>query len=192
MSANSQQRPQPVRPAARPAPRSAKRSPFASLDRAVQRLTRLKKRWWLLLGGGALVMFMMLCAGIGLGIGLIYAGGDILNGVHVGGVDVGGQSEAEAASTLANQWQQNGILLADGERTWIVMPADLGIQLDANASAAAAHAYGRSNGGVANGIKSLFADADVEPVVTIDFAQLSSHLQTLAPNLEEPPVNAGV
>jgi lipoprotein-anchoring transpeptidase ErfK/SrfK len=179
------QQAQPARPQA--APRPAKR-PAQALP-----LPKLSKRTWLLLGGGTLLMIVTFCAASTLGVGLIYAGGGILPGVQVAGVDVGGQSVEEATITMDNHWQQNGILLADNERTWTVLPSDLGIYIDTTATAQAAHDYGRSTGGsIFGGIKSTLFGADVAPVVSLDINQARAKLTELAPQLEQPAVNAGV
>ncbi len=126
------------------------------------------------------------------GVGLLIASDQILPGVSVAGIEVGGMSQTEAAQALSEAWQAEALWLRDGTRTWRMSPAQAGLMLDAGATAAAAHAWGRSAGGLSGLLKGLLGGAQVTPVVQVDAATLSLYLEGQQVELDAPPVNAGV
>ncbi len=74
------------------------------------------------------------------------------------GVYLGDQTTDEAATTLTKAWSgQIKIHLVDGDRDWAVSPADIGMKLDAKATADAARAAGLS--GLPIGVSVLPVDA---------------------------------
>ncbi len=113
-------------------------------------------------------------------LGLFYIGfkvrylGLINPGVTIAGIDVGGLKPAAAAAkiTLALPYHQQGlILLRDGDRTWSVTPAEMGLFLDPETTAYNAFRIGRG----ANPLRSLsqqlgaiYTGADVPPVMIFD------------------------
>jgi lipoprotein-anchoring transpeptidase ErfK/SrfK len=154
---------------------------------ARQGASRTKTNWWLIsfvvgvigfLGASALAVVLV--------IGLTYAGG-ILPGIYTGGIALGGQSQEEAKSTLQANWQS--IVLRDGERTWTVNPALIGIFLDPAATADAAYQQGRSTG---SSLNAMLRRVDVEPVLNVDYSLAETGLRDLASRFEVPAVNAGV
>jgi lipoprotein-anchoring transpeptidase ErfK/SrfK len=76
----------------------------------------------------------------------LYRGDSILPGVHVWGVDLGGQTTQQAAETLTREWAKRSIVLQDGEQQWSLPPEKLGILLDAEATVRAAHSELRQGG----------------------------------------------
>ena len=84
---------------------------------------------------GALAMVFLCMSASLIGAAALFGGGKILPGVRVGGVAVGGMNEAEAAQALASAWDGGNIVLRDGDRSWSAAAADLGITIDAQASA---------------------------------------------------------
>jgi len=147
---------------------------------------------WLMAGVVAIVtMLLGACAIVSLGAVMLYGGNGILNGVQSAGVALGGLSVAEAADTLSARWASS-ITLRDGERVFPVDPALIGLSLDADATAGAAYAYGRTSGGVAAAVRALTGAANVEPVVQVDEAAMIAGLQALSPQIDRPAVNAGV
>ncbi|MQC26075.1 MAG: hypothetical protein DWG76_01305 [Chloroflexi bacterium] len=81
-----------------------------------------------------------------VGFSLIYLG-RIYPGVSVGGVDLSGVRRTEAVQLLTSQisYPQTGqATLTSGEQQWTLTPAELGLSLDAAASAEAAYSFGRS------------------------------------------------
>lgn len=151
------------------------------------RQPRRTNRWWLIAPVGIIVALMLsTCAALTLGAGVIYSGG-ILPGVRSAGIDVGGLSQAEAASRLRSGWDT--LTLRDGNRTWNFDPALLGITLDADATAQAAYQQGRNAG---SPLQAIFGSANVPPVLHIDLATATATLDELAPRFAIAPVNAGV
>lgn len=184
---------QPVR--VRPLPPSAQPTvPFQPVRRPVPGrlpsrppVKRSRRDALLYLAIGLVALVVMSCAAVTLGIGLVYTGG-ILPGVSAGGIALGGLSQPEAATALQTRWQM--ITLRDGERAWSVNPADLGIALDARATAKAAYEQGRAQ--LATALQGILGRVDVPPVVTVDLVAAETGLRELAPQLNQPAVNAGV
>lgn len=144
--------------------------------------------WWI--AGPLIGVLLMIVASVGavlLGVGMMYAGG-ILPGVHAAGVALGGMSQPEAAAALQAGWDT--ITLRDGSRAWDFNPAMFGITLDADATARAAYAQGRSEFGAA--LRGLLGRVDVPPVIQVDTAAAAANLQEFASQFELPPVDAGV
>lgn len=150
-----------------------------------------QQRRWLLWGVAAplaaipalLIMSVLL---LGLGLTLVYAG-RVFPQVTAAGIPVGGLTQAEAARTLSSAW--GTVLLRDGERVWSVDAAMLGVTLDAEATAARALAHGRGRGGRLDG---LLHPANVAPVLAVDETIARAGLASLAPQVAQAPVNAGV
>ena len=148
---------------------------------------RPRRRWWpLALLGVVVIGAASTCAAALLGVGLVYSGG-ILPGVRAAGVPLGGLSQPAAAAALARAWQT--VTLRDGEHAWPLAPAALGIALDAAATADAAYAQGRSQGGL---LAALLRGVDVAPVVALDGAAAAAALDELAPLVAVAPVDAGI
>jgi LysM repeat protein len=176
-------------PAQRPAAPQAARGPRVKSRRARRfdagRLAVLGLASSLILSGLCLLLVLA-------GAVLVYGSGRVLPGVHSVGVDLGGQTEAQAAAALTTAWNSRGIVLRDGPRIWAVSPAELGVSLDAGATAAAAHAWGRSSGSVLDAARSLVGGAAIDPVLTLNLATLTTYLQSAKVNVDVPATNAGV
>jgi lipoprotein-anchoring transpeptidase ErfK/SrfK len=143
---------------------------------------------WVLWGVVAfLAVTLLACGLLALGAVLVYAGG-ILPGVYAGGVALGGSSQAEAARELRDAWTT--ITVRDGSRLWRVDPATLGITLDADSTARAAYAQGRTT--LETALPAIFSRLDVPPTVTVDPAALSAGLDAAVTLFDLPAVNAGV
>ncbi len=142
--------------------------------------------------GAFLALFAALVALTVLGIIQVVTNDSIAPGVKVAGVDVGGRSVSEAADTLRRElWPVIGTvrLHRTGKEPVTLALADLGITLDAPATAAAA----RQLGGVSMlGLDlSLGGDGgEVEPVIAVDAAKLDAALVTLGEEADEPARNA--
>ncbi len=84
---------------------------------------------------------------IAFGLGLqVWLAGRITPGVSVSGIDVGGMTPQEAALILNDQvsyLEEGRILLRDGEQTWLLTPAQLGMYMDPESTAAHAFEIGR-------------------------------------------------
>jgi lipoprotein-anchoring transpeptidase ErfK/SrfK len=112
-------------------------------------------------------------------VGNIYAPGKILPNITVAGsgvgtVDVGGLSIDEAISKIAALPIDKKIVLRDEMRTWEVSAADLGVSIDAAATANKAAEVGHNEG-----LGALFSGAQIEPVYTIDLARAGDTLKAM-------------
>lgn len=124
-------------------------------------------------------------------LGLFYTSDLIVPGVEALGVDLGGKTTDQAVNLLLQEWQRRVIVLDAGDTTWSVAPTMVGIMLDAEATAQAAHRQGRSLGALADGLRG--GDSlDVAPVWRVDTAIARSNLEALAPRLEVASVDAGL
>jgi vancomycin resistance protein YoaR len=132
-----------------------------------------------------------------VGFQLMYAG-RIFPGVSVAGVDLSGLAPTEAALKL-NQtlsYPSTGkIVLRDGDRVWVVTPAQMGMAFDASSSAQAAYQLGRSGGlfGSLDGQMQARNDgAEVPPVILFDQRVAHQYLQTLSLEINQPVVEASL
>jgi LysM repeat protein len=180
------------RPAApRPAPNGMPRPAAVAPPRrrkkrgGISRVAILGAAFGLIVLGGCMLALLA-------GAGLLYGSGRVLPGVHAAGVDLGGMSEADAATALDAAWNGAGVLLRDGDRTWSANPVDLGLVLDAAATARAARAWGRSEGGLSGAIDSLTGGVTIAPVLVVDTARLTAYLDGARAQIDLPAVNAGV
>ncbi len=174
--------PAPIPAASRPLP--ARRKPAARGKR---------KTWWLLvLGSGVVTFALAACLILSLGAVMLYGSGKILPGVQTAGIAVGNLTEAEASQVLASTWASRGVILSDGSRSFPVDANLLGISLDADATARAAIQYGRSGGGIVAAIRALAGPVQVDPILEVNDAAALDGLRALAPQIDQPPVNAGV
>jgi lipoprotein-anchoring transpeptidase ErfK/SrfK len=179
----------PLAPAPYPQPM---RAPAASSRPRRAQPARRRINGWLMAGIAAVVtMLLGACGIIALGAVMLYGGQGIINGVQSAGVALGGLSVAEAADALSTSWASS-ITLRDGERVFPVDPSLIGLSLDADATASAAYAYGRSSGGIPAALRALSGRAQVAPVVQTDEAAMLAGLQALAAQINQPAINAGV
>lgn len=165
--------------------------PPHAIPRQATRPSQGRNLLLVLWGIGFLGVLSLLLA-ITLLVLILYGGGDILPNVKAAGITVGGLNRSEAANTLSSSWQQQGILLRDEDRIWNENPANLGLNIDAETTAQAAYNWGRSDGGLLNGVAALFGQAEVEPHLNVDLAQARARLEEIRPILEEPAKNAGL
>ncbi len=150
----------------------------------------VRRPWkWILLGGLLLgmVAILLLLAGGGA---LFYYSKVIVPGTTSMGVRLGGQTVSGATTTLQTAWEQRMITLAAGGQTWEVTPVELGMTLDAQATADSAYQQGRSLPSLLNGIQA--GGFTVPPVWMFDPALAQTRLQQLAPTLQVVAVNAGL
>jgi lipoprotein-anchoring transpeptidase ErfK/SrfK len=143
----------------------------------------------------------------------------IMPGVHVWGIDLGGQTAAQAANTLAREWAKRQLALQDGEHRWSMPPEKLGMSFDVEATVREAHAELRREGDPDQPrqvIRQLIADEvsqrpslqpivrEVDPALTapkrvevsptwrFDEAPAAETLRTLASQIEVLPQEATV
>jgi vancomycin resistance protein YoaR len=124
--------------------------------------------------------------------------GRILPGVSVAGVDVSGMSAADAAMKLTTTltYPYSGrIVFRDGKNVWTETPAQLGLVLDAAASAEAAARYGRSFNlfqNVADQLDAAQNGKDLPPVSILDQRVAHRYLQGLAAQIDRPVTEASL
>ncbi len=194
-----QQRPYPAPPAPRhysqPTQKANPGYPAAPMrPKAVQSSASLPQRqpqprskiWIIAPLIGLTLMLIATCSAVTFGAALIYGQG-ILPGVSAAGVDLSGLSEAEAQQQLAANW--NSITLRDGDRIWAFAPSELGIELDAAATAHTAYEQGRSQ---SNPIQAIFSDVDVAPAINVNINQAAAAFANLTDEFTLPAINAGV
>ncbi|WP_079154397.1 VanW family protein [Streptomyces subrutilus] len=128
-----------------------------------------------------------------LGLGGLYAtglvtGGDIAQGTHVRGVDIGGMSRAEARQALAARFGPGAaapLVLKVGDHEERAAPAALGLSLDTEATLDRA---GRTGYGPVAVIGGLLApgDREIEPVVRLDEEAGRTALDRIGETAEQP------
>ncbi len=87
------------------------------------------------------------------------------------------------------------IVLTSGDKTWTVMPADVGTDFDVTGAASAAMAVSRESNffvDLGRRFKLYFSHVDVPLNGTVDSAMLDKVLAEVAQELDVPPVNAGL
>jgi LysM repeat protein len=99
------------------------------------------------------------------------------------GIALGGQSVEDAAAALQQVWDNElRIQLVDGERLWELTPSELGMRLDARATAESARAVGMSG---------LPLGYSVLPTVELDVLQAQNTLLDYTEITKIVPYNAG-
>lgn len=136
----------------------------------------------LVLGVGVFAAVLLL---LFLGTQIVYAG-RIVPGVTMKGIDLGGLNMTDAASQISASYtftNQGKILLQDGEKTWLVTPAQLGFFLDPEASAQSAFKTSRSNSffSVLTGQKK-----EASPVFIFNQQTAVDYLAGLADQIDRP------
>lgn len=120
---------------------------------------------------------------IGLYLGLHVTQNRIFPNVWALGLGLGDMTEDEAAAALQLEWDHNlYIRLSDEDRAWDVTPADLGMSLDAHATAKAARDAGL--GGIP-------FSWNVLPVVNLDELAAQTALLNMSEAVKIVPYNAG-
>ncbi len=127
------------------------------------------------------------------------AGGTIAPGVSAGGVNLAGLSPEEAAHTLDRSFNQDYQLLAidtsEPARFWSVSPAEVGLRVDAEATAQAASEIGRGSdplAGLSQLLRSLRSGSALTPVVRFDPEAARTGLERWAAMVNVPPIEAAL
>ncbi|HPC05588.1 MAG TPA: VanW family protein [Anaerolineaceae bacterium] len=139
----------------------------------------------------AVVVFGLALAVFTLGYQVVYTG-RIFPGVTVGGVSLGGLSIADAESKLNSTltYPYTGrLVLQNGDQSWLVSPAQLGVILDSGSSARAAYQIGR-NGRFFNRLDIQMAarqdQINLSPVLVFDQRTAFLYLNQLAAEIDTP------
>jgi vancomycin resistance protein YoaR len=142
------------------------------------------------------VLLFVVAGAVGLGLYASSHAGRVLEGVHVAGLDLGGLSPAEAASTLDTYfagYAATPLTLVVGEQTFQITPAEAGARLDSEATVAAAMAWGREGSPWDRSrawARGLLHGVAIAPVIELDAAAANGSIAAIAPNVVRPPVNA--
>ncbi|MCA9915833.1 MAG: peptidoglycan binding domain-containing protein, partial [Anaerolineae bacterium] len=119
-------------------------------------------------------------------------------GISTMGISLGDLTQDEAAAELAQSFTygaQTVFTFRDGDRYWQLTAADLGVELDAEATAAAAFAIGHSSNLPVNFVSQAdawFRGQTVAPIITYDQNVALEQLQAIAQEINQVPVNASL
>lgn len=122
--------------------------------------------------------------------------GRIYRGVKVLGADLGGMTQAEAQSALAQaatSYPEGNVTVQDGPRTWTFAPAELGLGVDVDRTLDVAFNYGRSGdlmSDVGSKLNALFSGMSVQPLLTYDKALLTQAIAGIASKVDRQAVNS--
>ncbi len=118
----------------------------------------------------------------------------VLPGVSVWGIDLGGQTIDQASATidarLASKFNATPIDLADTDQVFAPTPIDLGLRLDARATAQAAFKAGRNNADAH--FEVMFNGVNLAPQITFDSKIAHAYFDQLASKLDRPAIDAGI
>lgn len=122
----------------------------------------------------------------------------VFPGVRVAGVDLSELTRAQAAARVQEQltpYQGPTIFLRFGEQAWSFSGSDLGVQVDAGATAQRAYQLGRKPDLLAalqEQWQLLRRGADLTPVLTVGEAQVTDLLNRIAQTIDRPAHDATV
>ena len=126
---------------------------------------------------------------------LVYAG-YVFPGVSVAGVDLSGMSPADGTLKLSQTLSYpitGKVVFRQGEKAWVVSPAQLGMVFDASASVRAAYNLGRRGGivrALADQIQSHRSGYTIAPVLIFDQRVAYQFLQGLKQQVDQPLMEA--
>jgi vancomycin resistance protein YoaR len=151
-----------------------------------QRARRLP-RWGLV----TLVVLGILALGYGIAVATTIGG--VPKGTTVVGVDIGGQSEVQAAATLEAELADEAaapVTLTARDAETVLDPASVGLALDARATAKSA------SGPIFNPVRLLEhltgQFVEIPPITTGDDAAITTELREFAQTADEPPVEPAI
>lgn len=132
----------------------------------------------LLLVGAALLPVLLAAFYIGIHV----FGDRVFPNVWALGQNIGDMTATDAAAMLQREWFQNTeITLADGDRSWMVTPQQIGLHLDAAATVKDAKSVGLAGFPLGIGIT---------PSVSLDFLTAQTYLLDLSDQTKIQPRNA--
>ncbi len=147
-------------------------------------------------GWPAFLLFVGLCVVGAIGLTLAYEAGcadRIYPGVHVWGVSVGGLRPPEAARRLEAALALPSVTFVGPGGSWTPTPADLGLRLEAEATAQAAFRIGRGpDDGPLTHLLLLINGRSLSPILSWDERAARLYLQSLAEHINVPPVEAAL
>ncbi len=142
---------------------------------------------------------------LALSLANIYRGDVILSGVTALGQDLGGRTRTEASQLIQAEWDSRKVILDGRDQSWTLSPRQLGVNLDADAMAAAAYQQGRAEPSLdaiiptarrivaSSGLFPVSTEAAaVTPIWSFDRGTATNTIRTLAGQIDIPMQNAGV
>jgi vancomycin resistance protein YoaR len=129
---------------------------------------------------------------------LIFYSRRVLPGVTLNGESLGGLTTDQAAQVISTTYsfpQTGHIVLQDNESNWIVTPAQLGVSLDAVASAQSAMLVGRTGSlatRVTDTLAAVFFGYSASPTFRFDEDAALNYLLPLTSQINQPVKDAGL
>ncbi len=120
-----------------------------------------------------------MCAALAVGAFFLLGMGRVVPGVSALGVDLGGMTVDEATMALQAQW--GDFTLRDGDRTWTLDPARLGLGLDAAATAQRAA-----------DVMMPFVRTEIAPSVALNAAEAERGLREIEGRVALAAIDAGI
>lgn len=143
----------------------------------------------LLLLGSLAVMILAAVSATAVAVIYLWQSDQIVPGVDVLDIDLGGQTTAEAETMLATFWNEQLVLLELEDEHWSAAPASLGVTFDPAATVEAAYRHGRSTKNILTIIRTRRA-IKVPPVWIFEEAAAKAYLSDLALEVAIPPIDA--
>lgn len=150
-----------------------------------------RRRWPIVL----LFLFLLLtCGASSVGAATwIYQKDRILPGVQTLGVPLGGQPIEDAALRLEANWNARRVVLQQGRQaSYTVALSEMGILLDAQATARAAFRYGRALDRPGETVQVLLSGTTIQPIWYFDPTVARATLADLARQIDVAPASGGV
>lgn len=166
-------------------------------DLDLTRSARRKRRGFrlpLIIIAGAIVAFVVLA--IVVDSAVYY--NKIHAGVSVSGISLGGATRDKAVAELSRvvqQSQQHKITLTSGDKTWDLLPPEVGTSFDIDGAVTAAMDVSRKSNflvDLGKRIKLYFSGVDLPLNASVDAAKLDAYVQGLAKQIDVAPVDAGL
>jgi vancomycin resistance protein YoaR len=155
---------------------------------------RRRTRFRLLVAMGSVIALVVLA--IVIDAALSY--NKVHAGVSVSGVKLGSLTQDEAAAALTgyvNDAQANAITLKSGEKSWSLVPTEVGTKLFVEQAVSEAMDVSRKSdvfSDLGRRFKLYFSKTDIPLRGTVDGALLDAFLEGVARDLDVSPVNAGL
>ena len=143
----------------------------------------------------ALALTLAVSLTFSLGFQMLYLG-RIMPGVRMASVDLSEVSRSEAVILLSQELNYpltGAVTLRYGDRSWNFTPAELGLHVDAEASANAAYTFGRSLWpweNIAEKIQSTQEGVNLAPRLIFNGLETQAALEKIASELNRPTVEA--
>ena len=162
--------------------------------KAAHKRKRSHKRRRILLAAGIVILVLVL--GFLIDSALYY--NKVHAGVTVSGQDFGGLTRDEATVALRDlveEAAEKPVTLTSGNRTWPVMPDDVGTKIDVVGAVLQAMGVSRDSNLLVDGFERIllhFRTTDVPLVGKVDEQKMDQLLAGIAKEIEVPPVNPGL